>query len=258
MKKLMPGLLLLALLAGAAQAQTPVVDPGWQAFVIRAASAAPYNPPVIQNNSAFATDALEYIITEGGQKAGLGTNLINGAKVSQIATLHIDRLDDVLNSGSLYGPYFNIWVTDGAGHYAVLGNEPSNPEWAADRWNVASWDDLKTKTCKVYETPGASAGTSWVHVLVGATTLTFEDVGDLVIAPPPAAYIQDPLNAVGGGAPDELGTDIAYGYNWIFGDTLANYVSGNNGFIVANYTVSAPLPVHNVTLDTWHGTIQAA
>ncbi|MFO7609660.1 MAG: hypothetical protein R6X35_10770, partial [Candidatus Krumholzibacteriia bacterium] len=193
-----------------------------------------------------------------GQKAGLGTNLINGAKVSQIATLHIDRLDDVLNSGSLYGPYFNIWVTDGAGNYAVLGNEPSNPEWAADRWDVASWDDLKTKTCKVYETPGAGTGTSWVHVLVGATTLTFEDVGDLVIAPPPPAYIQNPLNAVGSGAPDELGTDVAYGYNWIFGDTLANYVSGAPGFIVANYTVSAPLPVHNVTLGTWHGTIQAA
>ena len=51
---------------------------------------------------------------------------------------------------------------------------------------------------------------------------------------------------------------MAYGYNWIFGDTLANYVSGNPGFIVANYTVSAPLPVHNVTQDTYYGTIQAA
>ncbi|MBE0566353.1 MAG: right-handed parallel beta-helix repeat-containing protein [Krumholzibacteria bacterium] len=254
MKKFIPGLLLLALFAGVAQAQ--VVDPGWQAYVIRAATAAPNNLPVIQNNSDYDTDALEYIITEGGQKAGLGTNLINGAKVSQIATLHIDRLDDVLNSGSLYGPYFNIWVTDGAGNYAVLGNEPSDPEWAADRWAIASWDELKTRVCKVYETPGASGGTSWVHVLAGATTLTFEDVGDLVIAPPPPAYIQNPLNAVSTGAPDELGTDLAYGYNWIFGDTLANYVSGADGFIVANYRVSTA--VHNVTLDTWHGTIQAA
>ena len=256
MKRLIPGMLLLACLAGAAHAQT--VDPGWEAFIIRAATADPADLPIIQNDDTYVTGALEFIITEGGQKAGLGTDQINGAKVSQIATLHIDRLDDVVNSGSLYGPYFNIWVTDGAGHYAVIANEPSNPEWGSERWDVASWDDLRTKTCKVYETPGAAAGTSWVHAFAGTTTLTFEDIGDLVIMPPPPAYIADPANEVGSGAPDELGTDIARGYNWIFGDTLANYVSGDPGFIVANYSVSAPLPVTNVTQGTAYGTIQAA
>ena len=191
MKKLIPCMLLLAFVAGGAHAQT--ADPGWEAFVIRAATAAPYNLPIIQNDNDPVPGALEFIITEGGQKAGLGTNLINGAKVSQIATLYIERLDDVMNSGSLWGPYFNIWVTDGAGNYAVIANEPSNPEWGADRWDITSWDGLKVKTCKVYETPGASTGTSWVHTLVGLTSLTFEDIGDLIISPPPPAYIADPM-----------------------------------------------------------------
>ncbi len=257
MKKLALSLLMLAVLAGGALAQT--VDPGWAAFVIRAATAAPYNQPAIQGSLA-APGAVEFIITEGGQKAGLGTNQINGAKVSQIASLHVDRLDNVATSGSAWGPYFNIWVTDGAGHYAVIANEPSNPEWnASNRWDITSWDMLKTKTCKVFETPGWNTGLSWVHVYTGKMTgLVFEDVANLVIAPPSPAYIADPLNSVGTGAPDVLGTNVAYGYNWMFGDTLANYVTGAPGFIVANYTVSAPLPVTNVTQGTHYGAIQAA
>ena len=175
MKKLMLSLLLLVLATGAAQAQ--VVDAGWSAFTIRASTVGSV-PAVIQDPGTPYEGALEIAITLGGQKAGLATDQLNGAKVSEIARLHIDRLDDINASGSLYGPYFNIWVTDGMGNYAVLANEPSDAEWAANRWDVADWNYLKTKRCKVYEVTGAAAGgqpgTSWVATYTGlASNLIF-------------------------------------------------------------------------------------
>ncbi len=250
-------LLALVLWAGTSFGQAPVVNPGWEVFVIREGAT---EAPFIVDNDDYIVDSIEIGTTEGSQKAGLATNLLNGATVSQIGSLHIDRLDDVPNSGSLYGPYFNIWITDGAGHYAVIANEPSNAEWAGDPWDVADWNDLRTKTCKVYETPGSNDFTSWVHNYAGiAGPLTFEDVAGLVIAPPSPAYIQDVANGVGGGAPDVLGTDVAYGYTWVFGDTAANYVSGGDGFIVNNYSATkATGSVHNLTQSTSYDTIEAA
>jgi hypothetical protein len=259
MKRISLSLMILALMAGSAFAQAPVVETGWSVFVIREGAT---EAPFILDNDDYEADAIEIGTTESGQKVGLATDLINGATISQISTLHIDRLDDVASSGSLYGPYFNIWVTDGAGNYAVLSNEPSDGEWAGSRWDVPDWDFLKTKRCKVYETPGATGGqpgTSWVATHTGqSSNITFEDVGDLIISPPPPAYIQNPANAVGSGAPDELGTDIAYGYTWVFGDTAANYVTGGDGFIVHNYYATANFPVMNITQGLNYTTIQPA
>ncbi len=247
---------MLAAVAMTSAAAVQAAD--WSAFVIRNATVTG-NAPVILPNDEIQPGSIEIAILEGGQKVGLGTDLINGAKVSQIATLHIDRLDNVATSGSLYGPYFNIWVTDGAGHYAVIANEPSNAEWAGSLWDVSSWDFLKTKTCKVYEAPGATTGTSWLHTLVGKSSgLTFADVANLVIAPPSPAYIQNLANAVGTGAPDEIGTSIARGFNWMFGDTAANYISGGDGFIVNNYSATANFPVRNISQGIDYSTIQAA
>ena len=188
MKKFMLSLLLLVLATGVAHAQAPVVDAGWSLFAIRDASDGTTGPPVMLDNDDYVTDALEIAIIAGGQKAGLATDLINGAKVSQIATLHVDRLDNGGASGSLYGPYFNIWITDGLGNYAVIANEPSNAEWAGSMWDVTDWNFLKTKTCKVYETPGWNTNSSWVHTITGLSDpLTFEDVGNFIISPPPPA-----------------------------------------------------------------------
>jgi len=85
----------------------------------------------------------------------------------------------------------------------------------------------------------------------------FEDVADLVISPPPPSYIQNPANAVGSGAPDNIDDDTAYGYTWVFGDTAANYVTGGDGFIVNGY-VADIYPVENVTQGTYFATISAA
>lgn len=250
-------LILLVLAAGSAWAQGANVSAGWDAFVIRNGNTTA-SPPNIVDRLDLGAGVVEIQTWEGGQKAAIGTDLLNGATVAQVGALHIDRLDNVAISGSLYGPYFNMWVTDGNGQYAVIANEPSDAEWAADRWYSSGWAFLSTKVCKVYEVTGASTNSSWVHLHAGATSLVFGDVADLIISPPPAAYITNPANGVGTGAPRELGTNVAYGYNWMFGDTAANYVSGGNGFIVGNYYVTVDYPVFNVTQSIGYFTIQTA
>ena len=266
MKKLILSIAVLALMAGTAWADAPNELPGWHAFVIRPANADPLDYPVIEHNVSFPANSVEFAITEGGHKAALGTDLVNGAQVSGITSIHLDRLDNVAASGSLYGPYFNIWVTDGAGNYAVIANEPSNGAWAADRWDVPNWAFLSARVAKVYETPGAGGGTSWVHTHALTNgwdgvlaNLTFAHVGDLTISPPPPSYIANAANEVGSGAPDELTTNIARGFNWMFGDTSTNYVSGSSpGFVVDNYTITATFAVTNVTQGLVYGTIGAA
>lgn len=257
MKRTYLCLIALMLAAGAVWAQGANVDPGWDAFIIRNGNTTA-SPPNIVDRPDIGPGAIEIQTWEGGQKAALGTNLLNGATVAQVGELHIDRLDNVATSGSPWGPYFNIWITDGAGHYAVIANEPSDGAWAADRWYSSGWAFLQDKVCKVYDTPGWNTNTSWVHTYAGATSLVFADVADLVIAAPPAAYILNPANSVGTGAPREFGTNVAYGYNWMFGDTATNYVSGGNGFIVDNYYVTVDFPVMNVTQGIGYFTIQAA
>lgn len=255
-------LILLLLAAGSAWAQGANVSAGWDAFVIRNGNTTA-SPPNIVDRPLDGPGVIEFQIWEGGQKAALGTDLLNGATVAQVGALHIDRLDNVPTSGSLYGPYFNMWVTDGNGQYAVIANEPSDAEWAADRWYSSGWAFLSTKRCKVYDVTGVVSGgepgTSWVATWTGKSSgLVFADVAGLIVMPPPAAYITNPANGVGTGAPREFGTNVAYGYNWMFGDTAANYVSGGNGFIVGNYYVIVDFPVMNVTRNLGYFTIQAA
>ncbi|MGC9455553.1 MAG: PEP-CTERM sorting domain-containing protein [Phycisphaerae bacterium] len=221
---------------------TPFLSADWNTFVIRDGTT---TSPTIQDNSEYGVAAKEFVIFESGQKAGWGSDDINGIAISNITQLTITRHDDTTRfssgSGSAVAPYFNIWVTDGAGHYAVVANEPSNPDFqplfqenpdGSITYDL-SYHDLADKRAKVYETPGWNDGTSWVHTLCGSDPLTFADVADLEIAAPPASYIQDPANEVGSGAPDELGTDTAYGVTWVFGDTLSNYVSGDEGYVVS-------------------------
>ncbi|MBN1457717.1 MAG: PEP-CTERM sorting domain-containing protein [Sedimentisphaerales bacterium] len=210
----------------------------WDAFVVREGGGA---SPVIQSRDDVQAGAMEFITVESGQKAAWATNAVNGSTISGLAAISIDRLDDTsrftAGSGPAVGPYINIWVTNGSGDYAIIANEPSNAEWQPgnNQWDM-TWAEMSSKTVKVYETPGWNTNSSWVHTLCG-TDLTFGDVASLLIDAPSAAYIQDPANGVGSGAPRVLGTDAAYGFNWVFGDTLSNYVSGDDGYIVVNPTI---------------------
>jgi hypothetical protein len=221
-------------------------------FIIRNGSTTSA-PPVIQPNNVYVPGATEFIISEGGQKAGWGSSDIDGYQIGQITNLGITRYDNTTRfaagSGPAVAPYFNIWVTDGGGNYAVLANEPSNPSFQplfvdngdGSKSYSLSFADLANEPVKVYETPngGGNSTTTWVHNMFGNVPLTFSDVASLVIEAPSAAYIANPANAVGSGAPDEIGTNAALGFNWIFGDTLTNYVSGAEGYVVGSPVAQA-------------------
>ncbi len=60
-----------------------------------------------------------------------------------------------------------------------------------------------------------------------------------MIQAPTVAELTAGWAGLGSGAPRELGTNVAYGVNWVFGDTLSNYVTGEPGYIVANAQFAA-------------------
>lgn len=194
----------------------------------------------------------EFVIASAGQKGGYGSNDINGAKIGQITNLGVTRFDDTTRfpagSGPAFGPYLNIWVTDGT-NFAVLANEPTNPDFQPlfiDNGNGTKsysldYADLANKRVQVYETVngGYNSTNTWVHNLVGINgPLTFGDVANLTIGAPSPSYIAGG-NGIGTGAPRQDGTNVAYGVNWVFGDTLTNYVTGMEGYVVGNGVAQA-------------------
>ncbi|MEZ6191007.1 MAG: PEP-CTERM sorting domain-containing protein [Phycisphaerales bacterium] len=242
--------LTIATVCVSAMSLAGVAEAGFSSFVIR--NGAGGSPDILPNN-VYVPGATEFVISEGGMKAGLGSNDVNGATIGDLTQMTIVRYDDTTRfsagSGPAVGPYINIWVTDGLGNYAVIANEPSNPAFqplftdTVGGYKTYDLDfaDISGKVAKVYETPGWNTNSSWVHTMFGSDPLTFGDLASLTIAPPPASYITTPANGVGSGAPDELGTNVAYGFNWVFGDTLSNYVSGAEGYVVGDAAV-APEP----------------
>lgn len=198
-------------------------------------------PTVLENSPAAGTTT--FGIAAAGDKAALGTSSLDGRTLSEIAQLGISRVDDYTRfsggSGPRVGPYLNFWITDGAGHFAVAANEPSNAEWSVDYEAnggkyLFDWDYLKTKTVKFYE----NADKTWLPLL--GVGLTFADIASFVIDAPSVAELTSGWSGLGGGAPRELGTNVAYGVNWVFGDTLANYVTGGDpGYQVRDAVATA-------------------
>ncbi len=231
----------------------------FDAYVIRNANAAPNDPPVIQPNNAYpGYAATEFIISAGGQKAGLGSTAMDGNALGSINNISIARLDDrtrfTAGSGPYVAPYLNFWITDGLGHYAVVGNEPSDGNFQPLYANGYSlgWADLADKVAKVFENSDLSwlpiTGSSGLPAQLGrqnplsANLYTFADLAGFIVKAPSVAELTAGWPGLGSGAPRELSTKKAWGVNWIFGDTLTSYVSGAEGYVVANASVF-PLPV---------------
>ena len=193
------------------------------------------NTPTISISGAVT----EFIIDDVGDKAALGSNDINGSTIGEITSLSIERLDDpsrfAPGSGPSVAPYFNLWITDGAGNFAVVANEPSNGAFQPlynDGYDL-SFADLSDKVAKIYE----NSSTPWLPN--SGIGLTFADLANFVIQAPTIAELTASWGGLGTGAPRESGTNVAYGVNWVFGDTLANYVSGDVGYQVTNANVEA-------------------
>jgi hypothetical protein len=229
--KLLKTLRSLGLVAGVALLISQPAHAGFVEFIIRGAATINY--------PAAPPGSIEFIIDAAGEKAGLGSSDIDGNTLGAITNLRIDRLDDrtrfAVGSGPYVAPYLNFWITDGAGKYAVVANEPSNGAFQPLYNNGYDLDfaDLSDKVAKIYE----STDKSWLPN--NGVGLTFADLAAFVIHAPTVAELTAGWAGLGSGAPRELGTDKAYGVNWVFGNTLANYVSGEDGYIVNNARVAA-------------------
>jgi hypothetical protein len=207
-----------------------VAHAGFDSFVIR-------GTPTVTEPVA---GQYEFVIAASGQKGGLGSNDMNGLALSSLQSITITRLDDVTRftagSGPAVGPYLNFWITDGLGRFAVVANEPSNPAFQplfVNKTYDLSFADLSNQAAKIFEVTDRS----WLpNAGVG---LTFADLGSFVVQAPTVAQLTAGWAGLGSGAPRKLGTNEAYGANWVFGDTLSNYVSGDPGYIVDNATLQA-------------------
>lgn len=235
LSKITPGKIsthMLAALAGVATLTlSSTASAAFVSYAIR-------NTPTI---TVGATDT-EFVIAASGDKAGFGSNDINGATIGDITSLKVDRLDDrtrfAAGSGPYVAPYINLWITDGT-NYAVVANEPSDAAFQPlyNNGYDLSFADLSDKVAKIYEITDKS----WLPN--SGVGLTFADLAAFQIKAPSVAELTTGWAGLGTGAPREIGTNVAYGVNWVFGDTLSNYVSGDPGYIVANNASVSAVPV---------------
>ena len=221
---------------------------GCAMLLVSGMASATFVPFVIRDAATFSVGATEttFVTDVGGEKAGFGSNDINGNTLGNIVQLKIERTDDTSRftpgSGPAVAPYLNFWITDGT-NFAVVANEPSNGAFQPlynDGYDL-TFADLSNKVAKIYE----NADTSWLPN--GGLGLTFADLAGFTIQAPTVSELTTGWLGLGTGAPRELGTNVAYGVNWVFGDTLANYQSDGIGYVVGNNaSVSAaaaiPLP----------------
>ena len=205
-----------------------LADATWESYIIRGDAEITENVTAPDSTTGWTL----FDVSTGGEKAGWGTNYANGYTIGDIQSLSITRY--VPETGDTnYAPYFNIWVVDSAGNYAVLANEPSHTSEYTSNGETAfdmTWDgSLSSATVWVYEVDGSAGfilpnGTT-TNTNLGAGTANPFTAGDF------ADYtIMIPTSVWGGsGAPDDLNasTYTTYGFNWIFGDTQSNYVGGH-------------------------------
>ena len=206
---------------GIAIAASQNAHAGFVDFIIRG------TPTIIHN-----VGDTEFVITGAGSKAALGSNDVNGRTLGDIGSLSIDRFDDRTRFGAATGsynaPYLNFWITDGLGNFAVAANA-SQPLYN-DGYHMGA-ADLGGLDVWIYE----NSDKTWLPN--NGVGLKFSDLSAFVILAPTVAQFTTGWSGLTGGAPRELGSNVAYGVNWVFGDTLANYVSGSDGYIVANANV---------------------
>lgn len=163
-------------------------------FVIREGAG---GPPVISTPNPGET---EFAIIEGGQKAGLGTNGINGYKLGEITQLAITRLDDrtrfTAGTGPYVAPYLNFWITDGT-NFAVVANEPSDGNFQPlyNNGYDLDWNDLSDKAAKIYEITDKS----WLPN--NGVGLTFADLANFTILAPSVTQLTTGWPGLGSGAP---------------------------------------------------------
>ena len=215
---------------------------GFTPYVIRQ-SAGGVNP-TIGTSGANTT----FGVTLPSQKAGFGSNDLNGITVGQISNIQF-----TLNSATPVGtttpvilPYVNIWAQDAvSGNYFAIyfGLDAFVTNTGGVKSVNVGTSQMASVTFGVSETSAAAGGVavagSWLATALGVpgagTSYTMAQVANFQIVAPPSSWVASGnSNGVGGGAPRELGTDTTFGFNWIFGQGG----SADNGYNGYDYTVS--------------------
>lgn len=227
----------LALLAGGT-AQAAVID--FEAFVIRDGVSDPGSPSITENlaGDGFLTSSMA-----PSDKVGYGTSAFNGAQLNQL-----DLVDFTYVSGDTTKiPYLNIWVTDGAGNYAIISSEneyrPNKPAVGANldlgsrnEWKIFEYGTTNATPFNfdwLFSGPGGSGG---VGSRSGSQYLQVDNTLDSINNPLNITLSQLGNNIkvvadvpgnpawVGGGAPRG-----GFGFNLIWGDTAANFADDYYG-----------------------------
>jgi MYXO-CTERM domain-containing protein len=227
------------------------------ALMAAEAATAGFTPYVIRQSAGGANPTIgtsgantTFGVPSPSQKAGFGSNDLNGSSVGQISNIQF-----TLNSATPVGstspatailPYVNIWVQDAAtSNYFVIyfGLDAFVTTTGGARSVNVGTSQMASVTFGVSETNAAVNGVanagSWLATALGApgagTSYTMAQVANFQIVAPPASWVASGNgNGVGGGAPRELGTDTTFGFNWIFGQGSG----ANNGYNGYDYTVS--------------------
>ncbi|MBX3178827.1 MAG: hypothetical protein KF886_15845 [Candidatus Hydrogenedentes bacterium] len=180
---------------------------------------------------------VEFVTPVAGDKAGYGTSDLDGLTFGDL----VDVSFLVENAAGPWMPYINIWIGDGT-NYAIIANEPSNAPLSAFVTEPNNRVANGTTVSATFEAMGdffvyeTGVDTSW---LTGA----YSDSGRLRISYDDLAAggwaIGEPGVAWGGtGAPRG-----GFGFNFVYGDTMSNYVSGQDGYIISNITVGTVVPL---------------
>ena len=233
-------------MVGAVLVSAGIAHAGFTPYVIRQSSLGV--APTIGTSGANTT----FGVTLPSQKAGFGSNDLNGLTVGQISNIQF-----TLNSATAFSgttapvilPYVNLWVRDAvSSNYFVIAFGldafvTPNPYTSGPKTVNVGTSEMASVTFQVHETSAASGGVAtagtWLATALGApgagTNYTMAQVANFQIVAPPSSWVASGNgNGVGNGAPRQLGTDTTFGFNWIFGQGG----SSNNGYNGYSYDVS--------------------
>ena len=205
-------------------------------------------------------DILNTNISINRQKVGYGINLPSLTKISDLRNITINRTDNGVGTN----PYINLWVRDpralfpySINNYAVIS---ISPNWSGS-YN-ASYIDMENELIYIYETPGrvlsqlngltlGFQGTSWINDYVislnnsipsGPTDqLILSNLADLIVEAPSVSILSSLSLSSSGydtGIPRNLSNNVAYGFNWLFGNVNNNGNGTITDYIISNVSVN--------------------
>ena len=185
----------------------------------------PYDSDLIITENANG-DGFHAATPRGGQKVGYGTNAFDTMQINSLNSVNWSSVPSATGAH----PYLNMWVTDGT-NYAVIASENAymgTDFQTRDEWKIFEFGPSVTNLDWLFDSGTGSILSQYLQKDGANVTLAdFSDNITLFSGP------VGPTTGVGTGAPRG-----GFGFNVIFGDTAANFATGE-GYFIENLTVEA-------------------